>query len=53
MSLLETCVYRNVQMSVILFNFSGVNVQHTGVQSSIVEALIQHHEWFFPGGKWL
>ncbi|XP_068673991.1 rho GTPase-activating protein 44-like isoform X2 [Montipora foliosa] len=26
-----------------------VNVQHTGVQSSIVEALIQHHEWFFPG----
>ncbi|KAK2571570.1 Rho GTPase-activating protein 44 [Acropora cervicornis] len=27
----------------------GVNVQHTGVQSSIVEALIQHHDWFFPG----
>jgi len=27
----------------------GVNVQHTGVQSSIVEALIQHHQWFFPG----
>lgn len=27
----------------------GVNVQHTGVQSSIVEALIQHYSWFFPG----
>lgn len=27
----------------------GVNVQHTGVQSSIVEALIQHYQWFFPG----
>lgn len=24
-------------------------MQHTGVQSSIVEALIQHHDWFFPG----
>lgn len=35
-----------------LLFFSGVNVQHTGVQSSIVEALIQHHDWFFPGGWW-
>ena len=24
-------------------------MQYTGVQSSIVEALIQHHDWFFPG----
>ncbi|XP_048575857.1 rho GTPase-activating protein 44 isoform X2 [Nematostella vectensis] len=28
----------------------AINLHHTGVQSSIVEALIQHHSWFFPEG---
>ncbi|XP_031558625.1 rho GTPase-activating protein 44-like [Actinia tenebrosa] len=28
----------------------GVSLQHTGIQSSIIEALIQHHKYFFPKG---